>query len=107
MQIDNNFLADLGLASIPEEEKRLMIVDIYKLLSARIGERAEQALDEAKQEEFGQTLDSGDQEAVTAWLANNLPNYQAIVSEEVEKVKEEIRPQVPGIVAEFSNQSQQ
>ena len=97
MNIDNSFLEELGLGAIPEDEKLKMLADIYESLQEKIGARTETELDEAQQDELDQLIDNNPSE-VSSWLENNLPNYQQIVSEEIDNLKAEIRPQVPGIL---------
>jgi len=103
--IDDKFLEELGLGSVPEEEKERMIADTQETLQERIGKRADEALTDETRQQLEALIDdpSGDQEAVKNWLATNLPNYNQIVAEELERIKEEIRPQVAGILQTLSS----
>lgn len=104
--IDNSFLNALGLESVPDDEKQLMIADIQETLAERVGTRAEGLLDEAKLDELDRVAENNPT-GLKDWLYANLPNYQQIVEEEISKIKEEITAQVPGILAQISGQPAQ
>jgi len=99
--IDNNFLASLGLGSIPEEEKKRMLLDIAENLMAKVGLRVEAQLNEDQLQAYDQLLENSDASAIQQWLQTNVPDYQRIVSEEIDKLREEIKPQVPGILQQI------
>lgn len=106
MNIDYKFLDDLGLASVPNNQKDLMIQDINQILQERIGARADEALTDEKRQELNNLLtDSTDQTAVQNWFLTNLPNYPQLIQAEVERVKAEISPQVAGILQNYSTTS--
>ena len=97
--ITEQFLNDLGLGSVSEEEKARMLAHIQETLEERIGARIEQAVnDDTKMDEFDNLSAGGDKQAVSNWLNQNVPNHHHIVAEELEKIKTEIRPQVASIV---------
>lgn len=99
--IDDIFLEELGLGSVPEDERDRMIVDIQETLAERIGKRAEDHLDAEKQAEL-EKIGSQDPSQLTSWLEQNLPSYNHIIKEETAKIKEEIRPQVPKILSDIA-----
>jgi hypothetical protein len=101
--IDNNFLEELGLGSVPQEEKDKMVAHIQLTLQDRIGAVMETKLNESQLDEFDNILSSGDIEATKAWLGTNLSDYDQIVQEEIRKIKEEIKPQVASIVQNPAN----
>ncbi len=101
--LTNALLDELGLGSIPQDEKDRMLADIEEALASQVGHRAEELLSEEKLDELDKLTDSGSgQEEINSWLGTNLANYQQIVDEELAKIKNEIKPQVEGIVASFS-----
>lgn len=102
MNIDNNYLEELGLGSIPQDEKDRMLADIRETLADRIGAQVETRLDEAKLDEFDGVIGQNDQAATNAWLENNLPDYKQIVEEEMKKIRADIEPQVAPIVQKFA-----
>ena len=99
--IDDNFLQELGLGIIPQEEKDKMLAHIKQTLQDRIGTQVETRLDEAKLDEFDGVIGQNDQAAINAWLENNLPDYKQIVEEEMGKIRTDIEPQVAAIVQKF------
>lgn len=103
VQIDDQFLDDLGLSSIPQDQKDLMRADITESLADRIGVKAEQVLSKDKLAELDGVINGarGNQAVIDGWLVANLPDYQQIIDAEVAKIKEEISPQVAGIVGQF------
>jgi len=106
MNIDYEFLDDLGLASVPNDQKDLMIQDINQILQERIGAKADEALTDEKRQELNDLLtNSTDQTAVQNWFSINLPNYPQLIQAEVERVKAEIGPQVAGILQNYSTAS--
>ena len=104
--IDDQFLQSLGLDGVNEDEKQRMITHIQETLQERIGARVETALqDEAKAQELDDLIANDNREAIKNWLAANVPNYQSIVTEETDKIKAEIQPQVAEIVQKYSSAS--
>ena len=97
--ITKQFLNDLGLSTVSEDEKAKMVVHIQETLEDRIGARIEKVVDDAaKMDEFDNLIASGDSQEVNNWLNNNVPNHQQIVAEETEKIKVEIKSQVSAII---------
>lgn len=99
INIDYNFLDELGLGAVDSQEKDLMIADIKAALQSRLGEAVEQKLDDQKAEELA-NLSEEKPETVEAWLQTNLPDYQQIIEQEIQKIKTEIKPQVAGITGQ-------
>jgi hypothetical protein len=73
-QLDDKFLADIGLNELPEEQKQAFLQHIYEELELRVGTKLSEGLSDAQLEEFESIIDRKD-EAVTAWLAQHAPNY--------------------------------
>ena len=107
MIIDYNFLQELGLGGIPDSQKDLMIADIQEILQERIGAQADQSLSDEKRQELQDLMDrSGDDQApIKDWLVSNLSNYDQIIRDEVARVQEEIKLQVPQILQNYSTVS--
>lgn len=103
-KIDDTFLEELGLSSVPQDEKNKMLVHIQQILQDRIGTIAEKTLSEEKRDELDRLATGPDcPSSIAPWLEINLPGYQAIVEEEVRKIREEIKPQVASIVQNPAN----
>lgn len=73
-QLDDKFLADIGLNDLPEEQKQPFLQHIYEELELRVGTKLSEGLSDAQLEEFESIIDRKD-EAVAAWLAQHAPNY--------------------------------
>lgn len=99
--IDNQFLASLGLGNLPEDEKKRMLLDIAENLMAKIGARVESQLSDEQLQAYDDLVQNGNGESIQQWLQANVPDYQSIVNEETDKIRDEIRPQVSSILQQF------
>lgn len=100
LQLDDNFLKDLGLSDLPEDQKQEFLQHVLETLELRVGTRLSEGLSDAQLEEFEKltpmpedTPEMAQQKQGLAlqWLEANRPNYKQVVAEELEKLKEEIR----------------
>lgn len=74
-QLDDQFLQDLGLAQLPEDQKQAFLAHILETLEERVGMRLSDGLSDAQLAEFESIIDK-QPGAVEAWLAANAPNYR-------------------------------
>lgn len=74
-QLNDEFLKELGLDQLPEEQRKSFLEHIYKELEARVGERLSEGMSDEKLQEFGSIIDR-DQAAVDAFLTQYAANYQ-------------------------------
>ena len=88
MQFDENFLAEMGLSAMPEDQKQKFLDYIQEELEIRIGERISRGLSETQLNEFDQITDPLE---AAKWLEKNRPDYREIVARTIEEMKEEIR----------------
>lgn len=88
MQFDDNFLQEMGLAAMPEAEKREFLEYIQRELETRIGERVSRGLTEVQLNEFDLIEDH---DTAIKWLEKNRPDYREIVNRTIEDMKAEIR----------------
>lgn len=98
-QLDNKFLEELGLGSLPEAEKDKMKAHIYETLEMRVGMRLASGMSDAQLDEFESLMNASDEEGALKWLETNFPNYKQVVAEELEKLKTEVKTAAPQIVA--------
>src|SRR5690349_11041709 len=75
-QLDDNFLADVGLGTMPEAEKRAFLQHIYQELELRVGTRLSEGMSDAQLAQFEAIIDRK-MEVVDPWLAQFVPNYTA------------------------------
>lgn len=75
-QLDDQFLKDLGLEQLPEEQKQAFLEHIYNELELRVGVRLSEGLSEQQLSEFESFVDRRD-DKVQEWISAHTPNYQA------------------------------
>lgn len=88
MQFDENFLEEMNLGSMPDEQKRRFLIYLQEELEVKIGERISEGVPEWKLEQFDAVEN---QEEAAKWLEENRPDFREVVSEAIEAMKAEIR----------------
>ena len=88
MEFNEQFLQEMGLSSMPEEQKKKFLTYIQEELEIRIGERIAKGLTETQLNEFDMITD---QNEATKWLEKNRPDFREIVTRTIEEMKQEIR----------------
>lgn len=88
MEFDEQFLQEMGLSAMPEDEKQKFLEYIQEELEVRIGERISRGLTEVQLNEFDMITDQAE---ATKWLEKNRPDYREIVNRTIEEMKAEIR----------------
>ncbi len=73
-QLDDKFLADIGLDNLPEEEKKPFLQHIYEQLEYKVGIKLSDGMTDEQLTEFEAIIDRKD-ETVNAWLQQNVPDY--------------------------------
>jgi hypothetical protein len=73
-KLDEEFLAQLGLGDMPQEQKQAFLQHIYSELEIRVGEKLTEDMNEAQLDEFGHFVDK-DEQGMRNWFAANLPDY--------------------------------
>lgn len=74
-QLDEQFLKDVGLDELPEEQKQPFLQHIYEELELRVGTRLSEGLSDDQLNEF-ESFVEGDADKVQAWLSRYEPNYR-------------------------------
>jgi len=107
-KLDDNLLRELGLGSLPPQEKNRMLQHIYETLEMRVGMRLADGMSNQQLDEFErlmplptdteETRRQKEQDALK-WLETNFPNYKQVVADELEKLKTEIKAAAPQIMA--------
>lgn len=72
--LDENFLQDLGLSDLPEDQKTAFLAHIYTSLEERVGMQLSEGLSSEQFDEFEAIIDK-DMDRITAWLQANDPSY--------------------------------
>lgn len=73
-QLNDDFLKELGLDGMPEEQRKPFLTHIYSELELRVGERLSQGMSDAQLDEFANIIDKVPG-AVDAFLEKYSPNY--------------------------------
>lgn len=105
LRIDHNLLAELGLAALPEEEKKALEKHIYETLEMRVGMRLADQMTNEQLDEFETYFNARDDAGAFHWLETNFPNYKDIVADEFDKLKSEVAGQAPAILAASMQQA--
>jgi hypothetical protein len=105
LRIDHNLLAELGLAGLPDEEKKALEKHIYETLEMRVGMRLADQMTNEQLDEFEAYFNARDDAGAFRWLETNFPNYKDIVAEEFDKLKGEVAGQAPAILAASQQQA--
>ncbi len=109
LKLDNTLLDELGLGSLPDDQKRAMLQHIYETLELRVGTNLANQMSDQQLEEFEKFIDDGgdaNQSQALQWLETNLPNYKQVVNEVFEALKGEISQMAPQLVAASTQQPQ-
>lgn len=107
LKIDNSLLAEIGLDSLPSNEKNGILKHMYETLEIRVGARLADQMTDAQLSEFEQYFEAKDDQGAFKWLETNFPNYKDIVQAEFTQLKGEVTAAVPQILAEASAAAQQ
>jgi hypothetical protein len=112
-KLDYATLDELGLSALPQEEKKRMLAHILETLEMRVGTTLASQMSEEQLDEFEHLMPAeGDapeavkqkEQSALKWLESNFPNYKDVVSNELEKLKSEIKQIAPQILADSQGQ---
>ena len=74
-QLDDQFLEDIGLNDLPEEQKKPFLQYVYDKLELAVGMELASGLTKAQEDEFGYIIDRRD-DVITDWISKNTPYYR-------------------------------
>jgi hypothetical protein len=89
-KLDDQFLVSVGLGDMPEEQKGPFLEHLLEELELRVGTRLSEGMSDSELTEFEKLIETHDEPGALRWLKYHRPDYQAVVSEELEKLKTEI-----------------
>lgn len=100
-QLDDKFLADVGLNEMPEDQKKAFLQHIYDELELRVGTKLSDGMSDEQLEQFESIIDRKD-DAVTAWLEKHAPDYHN--DESFSRIQQATKLDVndPGLRAEYA-----
>lgn len=99
IRLDDNLLKELGLGSLSPDDKKKMLAHVYETLEMRVGMRLAEQMTDAQLDEFEQFINTNDEAGALHWLETNFPNYKDVVTDEFEKLKNEIAQVAPDILS--------
>jgi hypothetical protein len=102
-KLDNNLLIELGLGSLPAEEKNKMLNHIYETLEMRVGMKLAQKMTNEQLDTFEGFIDKSDDSGALKWLESNFPDYKQVVASELDTLKAEIKSTAPQILSASQN----
>ena len=93
IKLDDNLLTELGLQTLPPEEKRALLKQIYETLEMRVGTTLARQMTDSQLDEFEGFITRNDEQGALHWLETNFPNYKDVVSQELTELRSlEVRP---------------
>ncbi len=99
IQINDALLNEIGLGSLPQEERRGLLNHVYETLELRVGMRLADQMSNEQLDEFEKYFEARDDKGAFNWLETNFPNYKDIVQQEFDKLKAEVAQSAPQILA--------
>lgn len=99
-QLDDKFLADIGLTELPDDQKQAFLQHIYEELELRVGTKLSDGLSDQQLEEFEKIIDKS-QETIDSWVAVHVQDYQ---NDEIFKRMQQalqLDPADPNLKAEY------
>jgi hypothetical protein len=99
LKLDNSLLEELGLGTLPDQEKLRLRQHIYETLEMRVGMRLADQMTNEQLDEFEQFVNAQDDAGAFKWLESNFPNYKDVVNDEFNKLKIEVGQVAPQILA--------
>jgi len=100
-RLDDQFLKDIGLDGLPEEQKKPFLQHIYSELELRVGTKLSDGLSDAQLEEFEEIIDRK-QEKIDSWLAEHAPTYTQDPAFVKLQQATQLPAEDPRLVAEFT-----
>jgi Protein of unknown function (DUF5663) len=98
IQINDALLNEIGLGSLPQEDRRGLLNHIYETLELRVGMRLADQMSNEQLDEFEKYFEARDDKGAFNWLETNFPNYKDIVQQEFDKLKAEVAQSAPQIL---------
>ncbi|HEY8886836.1 MAG TPA: DUF5663 domain-containing protein [Candidatus Microsaccharimonas sp.] len=74
-QLDDQFLTDVGLAQLPEEQKKPFLQHTYDQLEYKVGIRLSEGMTDDQLEQFESIIDRKE-DVIATWLETHAPDYQ-------------------------------
>jgi len=93
----------LGLENIPEEDKNNLMNLMVDTVINRFTTQVIEKFDDQQREEFNQLVEEGNEEKIMSYLKKNIPDYEAMLLNEAENLKLELRKAAPIVEQEVKD----
>jgi hypothetical protein len=100
-QLDEQFLNDIGLADLPEDQRKPFLQHVYDQLEYRVGVRLSDGMSDGQLEEFEAIIDKNE-EVVNNWVATYAPNYTEDAVFNKIQVESGLTPDSPVLKADYA-----
>lgn len=96
MQIDEQFMTEVGLGQMPAAEKRAFMDHATEELEVRVGQKIGSQLSPSQINDFNRAAEAG---TLGAWLERHIPDYRAQVKAVFQEFKRELHAERQSILA--------
>lgn len=101
MQFDDQFFQDIGLSSASDEDRAEMVDKLAELVQGRVALKLSELLTDEQLDHFDTLLDSNDDDAALAYVQEVYPQYNQLLQDEVNAVKQEFAGDVKQVMTEL------
>jgi hypothetical protein len=114
--LDFTTLDELGLSSLPVDEKKKMLAHILETLEMRVGTTLASRMTDEQLDEFERLMPTEHdnpatiqekEQAALKWLEGNFPTYKEVVADELKKLMAEVKQVAPQILADTAQTNNQ
>lgn len=96
IQVDDDFMAEVGLTEMPEAEKQAFMEHAEEELEVRVGREIGAKLSDAQLTEFEQIADTPE---AAGWLERNVPDFREVALRVFQAFKDELVSEKQEILA--------
>ena len=86
----DDFFAGLE-QELSNQQKQSIAQNVYSQLEDRVGDKLQAQLSDQQYDDFEKVVESGHDQEIADWLANNAPGYQKLVDDTLEQLKQEVK----------------
>ncbi len=99
IKLDDEWLAGVGLASLPSHRKNEFLRHTYDTLEMRVGLTLAKQMSDELLDEFESFINAKDEAGALRFLETNFPDYKQVVDQAFAELGDEIREVAPQILA--------
>lgn len=102
-RLDAELLEELGLGGLRPDLANLALRTMYDLLEDAVGRQLALRMTAAQMDSFGYLTDIDDPAAAAEFLSSALPDYESVVGDELERLKDQIRSESGAVMEAVSS----